>query len=108
MMFLDKYRRFAIFTFFSGIRKAQYLPLVVLLWVAHFSAASQSPEKKDTILILLSDKQVQLECTQALSDLYNFKFQRAEAEFQDLKVRYGWHPLPYFLMGLIDWWKISG
>ncbi|MEO5600092.1 MAG: tol-pal system protein YbgF [Cyclobacteriaceae bacterium] len=106
MVFLDKYRRFAIFTFFSGIRKAQYLPLVVLLSVAHFSAASQSPEKKDTILILLSDKQVQLECTQALSDLYNFKFQRAEAEFQDLKVRYGWHPLPYFLMGLIDWWKI--
>lgn len=80
--------------------------LLFLLLVDNFSASSQSPEKKDTIIILLADKQIQLECTQGLNDLYNFKFERAEAEFQDLKTRYGWHPLPYFLMGLSDWWKI--
>ena len=49
---------------------------------------------------------VQLECTQALNDLYNFKFDRAESKFLELKQKYGWHPLPYFLMGLIEWWKI--
>jgi tetratricopeptide (TPR) repeat protein len=69
-------------------------------------ASAQSAEKKDTTIILLSDKQIQLECTQGLNDLYNFKFERAESEFRDLKTRYGWHPLPYFLLGLSQWWKI--
>jgi hypothetical protein len=59
-----------------------------------------------TTLILLADRQIQLECTHGLNALYNFKFEEAEREFRDLKVRYGWHPLPYFLMGLSDWWKI--
>lgn len=95
-----------MFTFFSGTRNSWLTLLLFLLLVGNFSASSQSPEKKDTIIILLADKQIQLECTQGLNDLYNFKFKRAEAEFQDLKTRYGWHPLPYFLMGLIDWWKI--
>lgn len=57
-------------------------------------------------IILLEDIEVQLECNQALADLYNFKFDRAEEKFKSLKSRYGWHPLPYFLMGLIEWWKI--
>lgn len=95
-----------MFTFFSGTRNSWLTLLLFLLLVGNFSASSQSPEKKDTIIILLADKQIQLECTQGLNDLYNFKFERAEAEFQDLKTRYGWHPLPYFLMGLSDWWKI--
>ena len=64
------------------------------------------PTKSDTTIILISDLHVQLECTQALNDLYNFNFQRAEFQFKYLKSRYGWHPLPYFLMGLIEWWKI--
>lgn len=95
-----------MFLLFSGAIRTPRLCLFFLLLVGHFSTASQSFEKKDTTIILLADKQIQLECTQGLNDLYNFKFTRAEAEFQDLKVRYGWHPLPYFLMGLSDWWKI--
>src|SRR5687768_17117436 len=74
--------------------------------VANFPAASQNSAKKDSTVILLSDYDIQLECTQALNDLYNFKFDRAQKEFNDLKVKYGWHPLPYFLMGLSEWWKI--
>lgn len=89
-----------------GNRPAQALFLVFCLLVAGFSAMAQPSEKKDTTLILLSNIQVQLECTEALNDLYNFKFTRAEAKFRELKTRYGWHPLPYFLMGLIEWWKI--
>ena len=106
MMFSGKYRRFRAFTFSREIIPSRPACLLFILLVGHFAASSQSPVKKDTTIILLSDKQIQIECTQGLNDLYNFKFARAEAEFLDLKTRYGWHPLPYFLMGLSDWWKI--
>ena len=87
--------------------KATQSSLVIsLLFVASFVLPSHAQEKKDTTIILLSDLRVQLQCTQALNDLYNFKFDRAEAQFRNLKTDYGWHPLPYFLMGLIEWWKI--
>ncbi len=77
-----------------------------LLWVATIGAQAQEKVKKDTTIILLSDLTVQLECAQALDDLYNFKFDKAEQQFRWLKQKYKWHPLPYFLMGLIEWWKI--
>jgi hypothetical protein len=79
---------------------------LVVQFVAVFSAMSQERAKKDTTIILLNDLGVQLECTQALNDLYNFKFTEAEKQFRYLKKKYIWHPLPYFLMGLIEWWKI--
>jgi len=62
--------------------------------------------KKDTTIILLSDITVQVEITEALEDMYNFKFAKAEQQFRWLKQKYPWHPLPYFLMGLSEWWKI--
>ena len=95
-----------MFTFIWKLTTSRLVFSLFVLLVCSKAASSQSLEKKDTTIILLADKQIQLECTQALNDLYNFKFERAEGEFQDLKVRYGWHPLPYFLMGLSDWWKI--
>ncbi|MDQ3534892.1 MAG: tol-pal system protein YbgF [Bacteroidota bacterium] len=55
---------------------------------------------------LLADMNVQIEATQAVNDLYNFKFERAERQFRWLKQKYKWHPLPYFLLGLSEWWKI--
>ncbi|MDL5050861.1 tetratricopeptide repeat protein [Oscillatoria amoena NRMC-F 0135] len=69
-------------------------------------ARAQPITQKDTTIILIADLGVQLECTQALNDLYNFKFDKAEAQFRYLRYRYKWHPLPYFLMGMIEWWKI--
>jgi hypothetical protein len=62
--------------------------------------------KKDTTLILITDITVQIEATQALNDMYNFKFASAERQFRWFKQKYGWHPLPYFLLGLSEWWKI--
>lgn len=62
--------------------------------------------KKDTTIILISSISVQLESSQALNDLYNFKFERAEQQFRWFKQKYAWHPLPYFLLGLSEWWKI--
>lgn len=83
------------------------IPLFFLvLLVAGTSVSAQPVTRKDTTIVLLADLSTQLECTQALSDLYNFRFPEAEYQFKYLKARYKWHPLPYFLMGLIQWWKI--
>lgn len=105
MMFLSKYK-VSHRSKCLGRQAKILLQMLALLLVVSFSASSQDQQKKDTIILLLSDINVQLECTQALNDLYNFKFNDAEAKFNSLKTGYGWHPLPYFLMGLIEWWKI--
>ncbi len=63
-------------------------------------------EKQDTTIILISSITIQLEATEALNDLYNFKFEKAEKQFHWFKQKYAWHPLPYFLLGLSEWWKI--
>lgn len=71
------------------------------------SANAQDLQPKDTTqVILIEDMQIQIETTQALNDLYNFKFAAAEQQFRWLKQKYAWHPLPYFLLGLSEWWKI--
>jgi tetratricopeptide (TPR) repeat protein len=89
------------------ILSGRYFFLLLLFQlVAGFSIWAQKPVKKDTTIILLSDMKVQLECAKALDDLYNFKFESAEGGFRSLRENYNWHPLPYFLMGLIEWWKI--
>lgn len=49
---------------------------------------------------------MQIECTDAINQLYNFKFAGAEKEFRYMRYRYPAHPLPYFLLGLSEWWKI--
>jgi len=89
---------------------ARVFPMLLGFWLLLFVAANpagaQVSAKKDTTIILISDPRVQLQCTQALNDLYNFKFPQAEVQFRALKKDWGWHPLPYFLMGLIEWWKI--
>lgn len=77
--------------------------LVVVLTALNLPAHAQ---RKDTTIILISNLQIQIETTQALDDLYNFKFDKAEMQFQWLKQKYAWHPLPYFLIGLGEWWKI--
>src|SRR6267154_4687837 len=70
------------------------------------SSFGQSKTKKDTTVILISDLSVQMETTAALNFLYNFQFEKAEEQFKVVKKKYEWHPLPYFLKGLAEWWKI--
>ena len=70
------------------------------------SGQSFPTEKKDTTIILLSDMQIQVEATQGLNDMYNFNFRRAEGQFRWLRNKYGWHPLPFLLLGMNEWWKI--
>lgn len=91
---------------YRGMLKLLLPVFFVVLLIAGYSAGAQPSTREDTTIVLLSDLKTQLECTQALADLYNFKFAEAEYQFKYLKARYKWHPLPYFLMGLIQWWKI--
>ncbi|WP_242916354.1 tol-pal system protein YbgF [Pontibacter liquoris] len=56
--------------------------------------------------MLLLNKDIQYELEGAVDNMYNFKFERAEKQFRSLRRRYPDHPLPYFLMGLSQWWKI--
>ena len=95
-----------MFIFFAKPGSWAFLLFFLWLSMAPSKTLAQTEVEKDTTIILLADKQVQLECTQGLNDLYNFRFEEAETEFLNLKQQYGWHPLPYFLMGLSDWWKI--
>lgn len=85
-----------------------YLLLLTIMLVggSPVTSSAQTKVKKDTTIILISNVTMQIEISQALSDLYNFKFERAELQFRWFKQKYPWHPLPYFLLGLSEWWKI--
>ena len=72
-------------------------------WVNQTTIPGEEAEKSP---LLLDDMALQIETTQAVNDMYNFKFDRAEQQFGWIKQKYPTHPLPYFLMGLSQWWKI--
>ncbi|MDQ1086077.1 tetratricopeptide repeat protein [Siphonobacter sp. SORGH_AS_1065] len=56
--------------------------------------------------MLLKRTEVQIEATDAINAMYNYNFPEALKEFGYLRARYPEHPLPYFLFGLAEWWKI--
>ena len=63
-------------------------------------------QKTDSTYFLLHDEQVQFDVTDAMDAMYDFSFDEALLRYNWLKDRYPWHPLPYFLIGLNQWWKI--
>lgn len=69
-----------------------------------FLALGANGQQASTMLLL--DEKVQFEATNAVNSMYNFKFEDAEKTFLEMKGKYPTHPLPYFLMGLSQWWKI--
>lgn len=75
---------------------------VFLLSTIFFGFSQSTTNKK----YLLSDLTIQIECAEAIDALYNFDFKTAEQQFLWLKQQYPTHPLPYFLMGLSQWWRI--
>jgi len=82
------------------------LACLVMCCLSNPSFAQAKKVKKDTTIILINNVTMQIEISQALNDLYNFKFAQAEQQFRWFKQKYPWHPLPYFLLGLSEWWKI--
>lgn len=86
--------------------KVTNLKITILISILFWGVTVCAQAEKDTTLILINDIRIQIEATEALNDLYNFKFEKAEQQFRWFKQKYAWHPLPYFLMGLSEWWKI--
>ncbi|MFD2035269.1 tetratricopeptide repeat protein [Belliella marina] len=64
-------------------------------------------EKSAASEYLLLDKGLQFRITEAVNSLYNFDFETAERGFRVMQYQYPDHPLPYFLLGLSTWWKIT-
>jgi tetratricopeptide (TPR) repeat protein len=91
--------------------------MLALLFVLFFlgSTSSRAQMETDSIFTdigksenyLLLDKSLQFRITDAVNSMYNFDFATAERGFTVLKYTYPDHPLPYFLMGLSQWWKIA-
>lgn len=82
------------------------LLIITITGIMNICRAQEAPDVPESQDILLNDLTVQIEATQAVNDMYNFKFEKAEQQFRWLKQKYPTHPLPYFLMGLSEWWKI--
>lgn len=86
---------------------------VLLICFNNSGHALQSMEDRKTEInaptsaYLLLDKGLQFRITEAVNSLYNFDFEVAERGFRVIQLQYPDHPLPYFLMGLSTWWKIT-
>lgn len=85
------------------------LVLITLLLSGSSSVIAQlysSAELDKNYDMILKNPGVQIEATEAINLLYNYKFAEADKEFRWLQYRYPNHPMPHFLMGLAEWWKI--
>lgn len=70
-------------------------------------AEDMQPSSPDSPEYLLLNKGLQFRITEAVNSLYNFDFETAEHGFMVMAHTYPDHPLPFFLMGLSQWWKIA-
>ncbi|PIB36533.1 tol-pal system protein YbgF [Reichenbachiella sp. 5M10] len=78
---------------------------IFLLLCISFSLTGKA-QPSDSIPSLLTDINVQIETTEGINSMYNFDFARADGQFRWLRSKYPWHPLPHFLLGLSQWWRI--
>ena len=97
LLFIGRFllRAVCIVSFFIGV----FRPEISFgqQWMVPVDSANNS---------ILTNPHIQFEATEAIDDMYNFNFSRARSGFNALKKQYGWHPLPYFLLGLNYWWQI--
>ncbi len=56
--------------------------------------------------MVLKNPSVEIESTEAINLLYNFRFHEADREIRWLKYRFPNHPMPHFMLALAEWWKI--
>lgn len=68
-----------------------------------FTGDKATPPKE----MLLTNRAIQIQTTEAINDMYNYNFFEAERGFKWLTVKYPEHPIGYFLVGLNTWWKIA-
>ena len=85
--------------------KGTFLSPVVFL--ISFQVHAQQLPHPDSVKQLITNTAVMLEINSGIDDMYNFEFSRAASQFRWLQRNYPKHPLPYFLLGLNEWWKIQ-
>ncbi|WP_435354181.1 tetratricopeptide repeat protein [Emticicia sp. SJ17W-69] len=88
-------------------KNAWFLLLLLISYVsqAQFSWFGGDTKKKHHE-VLLANRAIQIEATQAINNMYNFNYDAAERDFKWLTVKYPDHPIGFFLLGLNEWWKI--
>ncbi len=84
-----------------------FLAFTVIIWVqVALGQDDLSGPVDSSANVLLKNRYVQFEATQAMFDMYNYDFDKAHRQYNYLRKQYGWHPLPYFLLGLNKWWQL--
>jgi len=85
------------------------ISVVLIVTITYFSSYSDDfgNNEDTTQVLLLQNISIQSQSTQAINDMYNFKFGEAEVQFNVLKSEFPHHPLGYFLLALNEWWKIN-
>ncbi|MBB6462428.1 tol-pal system protein YbgF [Flammeovirga kamogawensis] len=83
-----------------------YFIILGSLFKVNSVCAQAALPKIEDVDMLMTNLTVQLEITSGIDAMYNFEFKVAEGQFNWLKHHYPEHPLPYFLLGLTQWWKI--
>lgn len=85
-----------------------YLLLLAFAWVVPktYAQTENSDNSKDDRKPLLLDMQTQIDIAHAINAMYNFKFDVAENNFEVFREKHPNHPMPYFLFGLSNYWKI--
>ena len=91
---------------FPLVQRLRLLALASALLLFFPSASAQQLPELDSIKMLLTDPTIEMEATFGIDNMYNFQFNVAESQFRWLKVKYEQHPLPNFLLGLSQWWKM--
>jgi tetratricopeptide (TPR) repeat protein len=79
---------------------------IVVSLLTSFDIFAQEAPVQDKPKILLEDPVMQMELMEAVNDLYNFHFEDSDRKFRWFKLKYPSHPMPYFLLGLNDWWRM--
>lgn len=104
-------------TIFEGRVLKGLMHFIVLMSIGCFSVQAQDGAsvkayglEADTAAnpsgMLLLDAGLQIDISLAVNNMYNFNFMDAEREFRFIKYDYPTHPLPDFLLGLSQWWRI--
>ncbi|BDD05871.1 tol-pal system protein YbgF [Aureibacter tunicatorum] len=72
-----------------------------------FNSQAQVYDEDAKGLMLLNDINAQIASSDMIDNIYNFKLQACDSQYVVLKEKYGWHPLPYYLRALAEWWLIE-
>lgn len=78
----------------------------LLLRSEGFAQLYSSAELDKRYDMVLKNPSVEIESTDAINHLYNFRFYEADREIRWLKYRFPHHPMPHFMLALAEWWKI--